>query len=116
MKALLKSKAFAGSVVEMFEPPPPMLTLRQIAESEALEREAVQTQPSSVHAPQRMPSAGRTASDDPGGPMVSAHDPQRGASPMERAASSPTNKQFQCPKCGKIYQIEDSLRFHLRYA
>jgi hypothetical protein len=116
MRALAKSRAFAGSVVEMFEPPPPLMTQKQLDE---------------VPLPESSPDrplavlAGRVAKlSSPGPPHAQARAPfgsaaaPRGDSP-QRASSSPTSavyKQFACPKCGKSYQKEASLKFHLRYA
>ena len=97
MRALAKSRAFSGSVVEMFEPPPPLITQKQLEEDAGA--------PDSPHA------QARAHCDSPQWAALREESPQR-------TSSSPTSalyKQFACPKCGKSYQKEASLNFHLRY-
>ena len=114
MRALAKSRAFVGSVVEMFEPPPPLMTQQQMdegagapdsphAQARALV-DSLQWAALRENSPQRTSSSGSTA-------VLRENPPQR-------TSSSPTSafyKQFACPKCGKSYQKEASLKFHLRY-
>ena len=96
LRALAKSRAFSGSVVEMFEPPPPLITQKQLEEGAGA--------PDSPHA------QARAHCGSPQWAALLEDSPQR-------TSSSPTSalyKQFACPKCGKSYQKEASLNFHLR--